>query len=387
MPAGIAGVYPGPDLADPDWHIPYDPAAASGPPPPEAGRLDAAINRYQALVDAGGWSSLDPDLLALQPGGRDQRVPLLRTRLRASGDYRAQMGADPWFFDAGLQLALRHFQDRHGLPATGLPDARTLAELNVPATERLAQLEATRVRWSWLPAELGATHLVANIPAATLTASVDGLPVLSMRTVVGHPERPTPSFVARATAVTFHPTWSVPRRIAVEDLLPQQRADPGLFARLGIRVLDARGQAVDPARVDWNTLSADRFPYRLVQAAGPANSLGRVKVALDNPFDIYLHDSPSRPLFGLAYRTLGSGCVRLEDAGPLVTWLLAAERSWTAADTATRLAGSRTETLRLRASPPVFVLYLTSSVDADGTVRFRRDVYGWDARLAAALHR
>jgi murein L,D-transpeptidase YcbB/YkuD len=351
----------------------------------EVARLDAAIGRYADLVAAGGWASLDPGLAGLQPGVRDARVTGLRARLRASADYTAQMGADPWFFDAGLVVALRRFQARHGLPGSGLPDGPTLAELNVPATERLAQLRATRVRWGWLPADLGARHIVANIPFATLTVMVEGEAVIAMRTVVGHPERPTPSFASRVQAVTFHPEWSVPRRIAVEDLLPQQRADPGFFSRLGIGVLDPRGRRVDPARIDWPSLSADRFPYRLVQAAGPANSLGRVKLALDNPFDIYLHDSPSRPLFGLAYRTLGSGCIRLEDAGAVVTWLLANDRAWTAAETATRLAGRRTETLRLRASPPVWVLYLTTTVEPDGSVHFRRDVYGWDARLAAAL--
>lgn len=298
-----------------------------------------------------------------------------------------EIGADPWFFDAGLVAAIRRFQARHGLPESGVVDEGTLAELNVPAEERLAQLEATRVRWAWLPGDLGRAHIVANVPAATLTVVADGTVVTTMRTVVGHPERPTPSFVSPVTAVVFHPEWSVPRRMAVEDLLPQQQQDPAFFTRLGVRVLDAGGRRVDPARVDWRSLSADRFPYRLVQAAGPANSLGRVKLALDNPFDIYLHDTPSRPLFGLSYRTLGSGCIRLEDAGAVVTWLLSGDREWTAAATAARLAGSRTETLRLRHGPPVWVVYLTSSVDADGTVNFRRDVYGWDARLAAALPR
>jgi murein L,D-transpeptidase YcbB/YkuD len=383
--AAAAPSYPPPASADPDWHIPWDPARSAGAQP-EALRLDAAIARYRELVAAGGWEALGPTP-GLAPGSRDPAVAALRRRLRASGDFTAEIGADPWFFDAGLVVAIRRFQARHGLAETGVIDAGTLAEMNVPASERLAQLEATRARWEWLPADRGAAHVIANVPAATLAVVDGGRTLLSMRTVVGHPERPTPSFVSTVQAVVFHPEWSVPRRIAVEDLLPQQQQDAGFLDRLGIRVLDGRGRRVAAARVDWRSLSADRFPYRLVQAAGPANSLGRVKLALDNPFDIYLHDSPSRPLFGLSYRTLGSGCIRLEDAGALVTWLLAGDRAWTGADTAARLAGSRTETLRLDRRIPVWILYLTSSVDADGTVHFRRDVYGWDARLAASLPR
>lgn len=375
---------PAPAEADPDWHVPYDALGADAPDArPEVVALEAAMHRYTALA-AAGWPVVADDTVLL-PGSRDARVVALRDRLRSEGDYAAEMGADPWFFDAALRDAVVRFQSRHGLPADGRADARTIAELNVPAEERLAQLTATQTRWRWLPRDLGRVHVVANVPAATLTVMSAGAPVLAMRTVVGHPDRPTPSFVAPVTAVTFHPEWSVPQRLAVEDLLPRQQADPEFLGRLGFRVLDGRGRRVDPRRIDWAVLGPGRFPYRLVQAAGPANSLGRVKLALANPYDIYLHDSPSRPLFGLTYRTLGAGCIRLEDPAPLVTFLLAGERDWSASDTASRLAGSRTEALALRASPPVWVLYLTSWADADGTAHFRRDVYGRDARLAARL--
>lgn len=346
--------------------------------------LDSALERYRAIVAAGEWPIV-PAGPALVAGVRDPRVVALRDRLRREGDYRADMGADPWFFDAALRDAVLHFQERHGLPGNGSADERTRSELNVPARVRLAQLAATRTRWRWLPRALGTRHVLANIPAATLSI-VDGDTVVrTMRTVVGHPGRPTPSFASPVTAIVFHPEWSVPTRLAVEDLLPQQQQDPGFLTRLGFRVLDGRGRRIDPQQVAWDTLSARRFPYRLVQAAGPANSLGAVKLALANPFDIYLHDSPSRPLFELSYRTLGSGCIRLEDPAALVTWLVGGERPWTEADTAARLRAGPTATLRLKASPVVWVVYLTSWADADGTAYFRRDVYGRDARLAAAL--
>lgn len=375
---------PAPASADPDWHIPWDPVAATAPDTrPAVLALDAALARYARLADA-GWPAV-PDGPELVPGVRDPRVATLRTRLRREGDYSAEMGADPWFFDAALDRAVRHFQSRHGLPEDGRLDARTRAELNVPAAARHARLAAARTRWQWLPRDLGREHLLVNVPAATLTLVRDGTPVLAMRTVVGHPERPTPSFTGPATAVTFHPAWSVPTRLAVEDLLPRQQADADFFARLGIAVLDGRGRRVDPARVDWAALGPGRFPYRLVQAPGPANSLGRVKIAVRNPYDIYLHDSPSRPLFTLTYRTLGAGCIRLEEPAALVTALLAADRPWTTADTDARFASGTTLTLALRQGPPVWVVYLAAWADADGTAHFRPDVYGRDARLAAAL--
>lgn len=345
--------------------------------------LDAALARYAALA-ADGWPEL-PDGPVLAPGVRDPRVAALRTRLRREGDYAGEMGADPWFLDAALGAAVRRFQARHGLPEDGRVDARVRAELNVPATVRHARLAAARTRWQWLPRDLGREHLFVNVPAATLALVRDGATVLAMRTVVGHPERPTPSFTGPVTSITFHPSWSVPARLAVEDLLPRQQADRGFFDRLGIAVRDARGRRVDPDRVDWAALGPGRLPYRLVQAPGPANSLGRVKITVRNPYDIYLHDSPSRPLFDLTYRTLGAGCVRLEQPAALVTALLSADRAWTAADTAARFASGTPLTLDLRAGPPVWVVYLAAWADADGTAHFRPDVYGRDARLAAAL--
>src|SRR5690606_12536964 len=99
----------------------------------------------------------------------------------------------------------------------------------------------------------------------------------------------------------------------------------------------------------------------------------------------YLHDTPSKGLFDLNRRTLSSGCIRLQDAAALATLLLARDRDWDAADTAAATSRSNTQVLNLRRRLPVYVVYLTSWVDADGTVQFRKDIYGRDARLLAAL--
>jgi murein L,D-transpeptidase YcbB/YkuD len=188
--------------------------------------------------------------------------------------------------------------------------------------------------------------------------------------------------------VVFNPTWSVPRTIAVEDLLPYQQEDSGYLARHRIRVLSGSNQReIDPAAVDWKRLGPDYFPYRLRQDAGPGNSLGRIKLAMDNPFDIYLHDTPARGLFDLNSRTLGSGCVRLEDAESLTTLVLSADRTWTAADTAERIARGRTEVINLTRGVPIYLVYLTAWVDDEGAVHFRRDIYGRDARVLAALRK
>jgi len=361
---------------DPDWHIPLAPADAGPPDAPDAMRLQAALDHYQALAAAGGWPAL-PAGPQPAPGGRDPRVVDLRERLRISGDFEGLPAtADAWFFDAGLQSAVKRFQERHGLPASGETDEQTLAALNVPVENRVRQLQATLTRWHWLPRDLGTRYLWANVPGATLELIDNGAPLITMRIIAGHPGRPTPSFADSIRQIVVNPSWSVPRTIAVEDLLPSQQEDPAFLARLGIRVIGTDGQEADAARLDWRKFNARNFPYHLRQDPGPANSLGRLKFVLNNPWDIFLHDTPSRRLFDLNSRTLSSGCLRLEEPEALAAMLVKEPAALAAA-----LASAATRTLAFAQPVPVYVVYLTSWVTPDGAVHFRPDVYGRDAGL------
>jgi murein L,D-transpeptidase YcbB/YkuD len=371
---------------DPDWHIPLAIPAAGAPQHPDVLRLKEVLIRYQQLAATGGWPEL-PAGMTLQPGQRDPRVVALRDRLRVTGEFSGTPGtADAWFFDGGLQRALGDFQSRHGLPATGVPDDRTLAALNVPAADRVQQLQATLTRWSWLPRDFGPRYLWVNVPGGSLDLIENGAPVLTMRVIAGHPDRPTPSFQDTVSQIVLNPPWSVPHTIAVEDLLPTQQEDPTFLARLGIRVLDRNDRELDPARIDWQRVSADRFPYRLRQDPGPLNSLGRLKFVLSNPWDIFLHDTPSRRLFDLNSRTLSSGCIRLERPEELVGKIGVrlvfpgiANQSVSVNTSLTPIFPTRTVTIP---DPiPLYVVYLTSWVTPEGVVNFRPDVYGRDARL------
>ena len=382
----LSGMPPAPAVADPDWHIA---AAASDEPQGDYPLLRKALDELLVIARAGGW----PMVAAGAPlglGVRDPRVEVLRTRLRASGDYDSEMGADPWFFDSGMDSAVRRFQQRHELPPDGLVGERTLEALNVPVEERVAQLAVTMTRWRWLPRELGASYVWVNIPRAQLDLYANGRSVLTMPVVVGHRVRPTPSLSGDIRRVVFNPTWTVPVTIAVEDLLPQQRDDPSFLRRHRIRVFEGGGtgaREVDPAHIDWSRLGPERFPYRLVQDAGAGNSLGRIKLAFDNPFDIYLHDTPAKGMFGLNTRSLSSGCVRLADAPTLTTLLLSGERAWTDADTAAHASATRTETINLKRGLPVYLVYLTAWAGADGEIHYGRDIYGRDERVLATLRR
>lgn len=387
-------------LTDPDWHIPQRPVSADEPgtaignieklppPHPDYERLHTAMVRYTAIRASGAWMEI-PTGPKLSIGMLHPHAELVRNRLRMTSDYDAMTPANSYLFDSGLDEAARRFQARHGLRVNGVIDDATREVMNVPVEDRIRQLSIAMERWRWLPRELGDEYVWINAAEAMLDVVVDGSPVLSMRTVVGHSTRPTPSLQSEIRRVVFNPAWSVPYTIATEDLLPKLRNDREFLTRNGFRVYtgwrdDAR--EVDPAEIDWTAVSTDRFPYRFVQRPGPVNSLGRIKIVFNNPYDIYIHDTPSKGLFSLRTRTFSSGCVRLEQATELANTLLAraSDRNWSHADTRRYLDSNRTQGVNLQRRVPVYVVYITSWVSEDGLAHFRRDLYRRDAAVEAA---
>jgi murein L,D-transpeptidase YcbB/YkuD len=320
----------------------------------------------------------------LPPGSRSPRVAVLRRRLTAEG-YTAPAEGEPERVDSGLLAAIREFQDRHGLTADGIIGVATRNALNLSAAARLQQITVNLERWRWLPRDLGDRYIVVNSVAFTLEIVNRDHPVLTMRAIVGRPDWPTPIASSRVTDAVFRPLWHVPRAIAARELLPLLQRDRGYLAREGMRVFGdsaTGGREVDPATIDWSAVTESTFAYQLVQEPGPDNPLGGVKLVFWTPFDVFIHDTPTRPLFSERLRTLSHGCIRVEEAAELATYLLP---EWSVDSIHAAMTVGRERRVRLRASIPVHLVYFTAWSEADGKVAFRDDAYGWDERLAAAL--
>lgn len=360
--------------------------------PPHRGfrRLREALAHYRGLSEGGGWPTI-PEGAALDRGDRGPAVAALRERLRLEGSFGwVAVGApqDADLFDAGLEEALQQFQRRHGLTADGTLGAATRAELNVPVERRVEQLELNLERWRWLPKDLGRRHIIVNIAAFNLDVVEDETVVMSMRVVVGRPFRHTPVFSDTMRYLVLNPYWNVPRSLAVRDLLPNIRRDPAYLERQGLRVLQGWGsnaREVDPSTVDWSAINADAFPFHLAQDPGPLNALGRIKFMFLNKFNVYLHDTPARGLFQETERDFSSGCIRVERAIDLAGYLLRLDPRWNREAILRALDRAENTTVPLPEPIQVHLLYWTAWADGNGTIHFRRDLYGRDTPLWNAL--
>lgn len=346
-------------------------------------QLKEVLRRYREIETRGGWPQI-PEAPALKSGVRHQVAIVLRNRLRISNDFKGEMQADPYFFDAALDKALRHFQRRHGLRATGVLNDKTRNALNIGVGKRITQIKIALERWRWLPADLGDRFVWVSPVGAAVSVMKQGNEVLAMRAIVGRPYRATPSFAATMNKVVINPTWTVPRSIAVADLLPVQQKDAGFFQRKRIRVFSngKNAKEIDPAEIDWSALDKNNFPYKLRQDSGPGNSLGRIKFAFPNPYDIFLHDTPGKFLFNLPNRTFSSGCVRIEKPLELASDLATTE--WTTGDIQKDIDSGKTRAVNLLNPTPIYVVYMTTRVNADGSVYFHEDVYARDAAVSKA---
>jgi murein L,D-transpeptidase YcbB/YkuD len=355
-------------------------------------KLKEALSQLRVLARAGGWHAV-PEGKTLREGDSDDRVLALRARLLASGDYHPAEGTplesqSAEFFDAVLDLSVRRFQTRHGLEPDGAVGSGTLSALNVPIEDRIRQLEVNLERWRWLPDDLGSRHILVNIAGFSVVVVEDDRKALEMRAIVGREYRQTPVFSAQMTYLVLSPFWHVPPTIAAVDKLPEIKKDPAYIASQSMVLLDAAtNQPVDESSVDWEAMTGSVFnqKYRLRQDPGPRNALGDVKFMFPNPHSVYLHDTPSRELFGRSERGFSSGCIRIERPMELAEYLLRGDPRWNRAGMKTAI-DRRVETTVILPEPiPVHVQYWTSWVGEDGELNFRRDLYTRDELVHQAL--
>ncbi|MFZ2868492.1 L,D-transpeptidase family protein, partial [Zavarzinia sp.] len=367
-----------------------DPVAALmaiGPGDPGYLALKALLADYRAIAAAGGWAAVPSDGPKIEPGAYDGRIPAIRARLAATDGAMAD-SAQPNHYDAGLETAVKRFQTRHGLKSDGVIGKQTLEHLAKPVEYRIRQILVNMERKRQRLDDLGPNRIIVNIPEFTLRYWEDGVIAFETPVVIGRQERKTPLLQSKVTNVVLNPPWSVPARNAGEDIVRKQINDPNYLIDHGYTVY-FNGEPIDPTTVDWTQVPRSRsIPYRLRQAPGDGNSLGRLKINFKNDYAVYLHDTPDKHLFTRDYRALSSGCVRVRDPLALGARLLRDVPGWSRERMDTTLASS-TSTIFVTVKHDIGVrlTYVTAWVDGDGTVQFRQDLYGIDSRIDKGLGR
>jgi len=260
-------------------------------------------------------------------------------------------------------------------------DEKTLNALNIPPYHMAQKIALNMKRWRHLPSELGDRHIMVNMADFRLQYMEGGNTELDMKVITGRPLRRTPVLAQTVSTIVLSPTWSVPRRIAIGDILPQIKRDPSYLDRKGFSlVANVKGidQYVSAKDINWRKMSARYFPYRLVQKAGTGNALGDVKFVLPNDKSIYLHDTNHPELFAKEMRALSSGCVRVEQPRLLAEKLIAGQQGWNRSHIESAITQSRTTHIRLQKPVPVYLMYWTTWVNDDGQLQIRDDVYQRD---------
>lgn len=351
------------------------------PNTPNYARLKTALADYRAKEAAGGFTPV-PEGETLKPGMTDARLDTLRQRL-AEQDLFSPGSHSGAVYDGALVEAVKLFQERHGLEVDGIIGKATLAEINVPISTRIGQMELNMERRRWMPDDLGARYVFVNLADQNLKVVEDDKTVHTTRVVVGKPFHATPVFSDEMTYAEVNPYWTVPYSIATTEYLPMLQRDPGALQGKNIRVFSGNRE-IDPWSVAWSSYSRASFPFTLRQDPGEGNALGRIKFMFPNKFNIYIHDTPSKSLFSRAQRSFSHGCIRAEAPFDLGEALLGPD-GWTKAKLETVRDSGERRVIKLSKPLPVHLTYLTAWVNKDGSVHFRNDIYERDKVLAKAI--
>ncbi len=362
----------------------YDVVDSYKPQDPFYVQLREALATYRVQAAKGGWEPV-PEIRRLELDSVDTRVPALRRRLAVTGDLPEDASPSSEAFDEDVEEAVRRFQRRHGLIDDGIVGRNTVAAMNVTAAERVDQIRVNLERSRWILRELEDDFVLVNIAGFQVYVVQDREPLWSSRVVVGTTYHKSPVFKADMKYLVFNPTWTVPPGIIRNEILPRLKQDPGYLAANHMTLLDRAGVVVDPSTVDFSRYTGSNFPYVVRQEPGPWNALGEVKFIFPNEHFVFLHDTPSRSLFGREVRAFSHGCIRVENPLDLAAVLLRDKEGWDDARIDATLASDEITTVYLDDPLPVLILYWTAWVSPEGQLTFYSDVYDRDGDVLAGL--
>jgi len=207
--------------------------------------------------------------------------------------------------------------------------------------------------------------VMLNIPNYTLRVMNNGKEAWTTRVVVGKPNTATPMLSETMKFITINPTWNVPPSIVQNEYLPALAQDPGVLARMGLKVVNNRDGSV-----------------HIYQPPGDSNALGRLRFNFPNRFLVYQHDTPDKHLFAHDRRAYSHGCMRVQDPVKYAEVLLsiALPNGGYTQQRIRQLYGPAEHNINFPTPIPVHITYQTAFVDDAGELQVRPDIYNIDAK-------
>ena len=295
----------------------------------------------------------------IKPGSRDPRVPAVAAALRSVNYLPPAQANAPGdsHYSGGLVAAVKKLQTDFGIKSDGIIGDTTLDALNLGPGGRARMLAIAMERLRWLERDPPKTRIDVNTAATFLDYWRDGQAVDHRNVVAGEPDKQTPQIQAPIFQLVANPKWRVPDSIIDKELKDKS-----------------------PQWLEENQFTVENGKY--VQESGEKNSLGLTKFDMDDPQQIYLHDTPAKALFALPERHRSHGCVRVENAVQFAQML--AQQDGVLDKYEQAMASGTESYVKLKTRIPVRLLYHTAFWDGS-RVQFRPDVYGWDQDVGRAL--
>jgi murein L,D-transpeptidase YcbB/YkuD len=356
-------------------------------------KLKSALATYRLLARKSPSFQLRIEK-AINPGGDLRQIGELQQFLAAIGDMPVESYSDikkSTRYTGKIVAGVKKFQLRHGMNADGVIGKGVVSAMNVPLSQRVTQIELAMERLRWLPELNAGPYIIVNIPAFQLWAFDDidqsNSVIANMKVVVGKAlKNETPVLMATLSFIDFMPYWNVPYSIVKKEILPKLMQNPDYLSGENMELVTTFGNETKAVAFTASSLAQlKQGTLRIRQRPGTKNALGRVKFIFPNQEDVYLHDTPSQPLFSKSRRDFSHGCVRVENPEGLAEFAL--KNQWSREAIHQALSTPKTQRVILKKPIPVLFFYITSFFDQNNNLVFYHDIYGYDGILLGALRK
>jgi murein L,D-transpeptidase YcbB/YkuD len=335
------------------------------------------------------------------PGDRDASVSEIRKRI--GGRTPISPSFKPDVYDKILVDKVKEYQKKFGLNQNGVITKEFIDNINSYDDEQVSRIKTNMERYRWLPDNIEDVRLEVNMPEFKLHAYEDGKKTFSMGAIVGRTDKKTPIMNTEMFRFVLNPYWYVPKSYAIRNILPLLRQLPEYTKLQNMKILRLEREGwkeVKQSEINWDNYNADNFPFLLRQEPGNINVLGPIKLAIVNPYDIFLHSTSEPWLFTNEYKGYSSGCIRVEDPTKLANFVIEHGKADLTPEKFLEFyhfydskdgvpmkvdASMSNKYFNLKQPIPIYLTYITAFAKEDGTVEFTEDTYSLDFNQAKQL--